>query len=140
MADAQETYNEGAEGFREKDQQEVKLKPSAVEVDQKEKPEDRMKRLNLSAEPYHNYETEQIAKGNAEDAKKDEDKPYEFTANGYTVTEADDNAKDLDESLKKYVITGEDFTREVLGKRNAEVFALTHSAAHAAMPATVPSN
>jgi hypothetical protein len=66
------------------------------------------------------------------------DLPYEFKANGYTVTKGED-VDDLDESLQPYKITAEGFEKVVLGKRTAEIFAETHSLGFKEMPATFPS-
>jgi hypothetical protein len=129
----------------------VTLKPSAVEVNKDERAEDRMKRLNLSNVPGHTYETEQIAKDRAEELKGKDAEPYKYEANGYIVKEADEQPESFTSSvesnnltgseldgLRLYTVTAEgDFTKNIVGKRNAEIYVTTHAEAHKDLPATI---
>ncbi len=124
----------------------VTLKPEAIEAEKfkDEKPEDRMKRLNLSAIPYHTYETEQIAKAAA--AKAPKDVPYKYEANGYTVEEREYKTakdaglpKDTEEFVPytRYVVTADGFEKGFETKQAAEMYARTHAESHKDMPADV---
>ncbi len=112
----------------------VVLKPEAIQsaAPTDETREERMKRLNLSDLPYHTYESEQAMKASHEEVKAKGDVPYEYKANGYTVTEVDD--KDLP---AKYKVTADGFEKFFAEKRDAEVYVETHAEAHKDLPATI---
>lgn len=118
----------------------VTIKPSAIEDKRDEKPEDRMKRLNLSNLPGHTYETEQIQKQRDKEIADKGEVKYEFKANGYTVTEFEDKtvAKDPEGKFpKRYKVSAEGFELVIGTKAAAENYALTHAEAHKDLPATV---
>lgn len=93
--------------------------PSPVE----ETKEERMKRLNISDLPGHTYETEQIQKQRQEELAKEDPKPYEFKANGYTVTEIEGK----DGLPATYLVTAEGYEKGFGNKREAEIWAETHA-------------
>lgn len=96
-------------------EQQVTLKPSAID------PVAPVKDENVSDLPYHNKETEKIALDRAADVQAD--KPYEFKANGYTVTEVEGK----DGLPMTYSVTAEGFERGFADKRDAEIYAETHA-------------
>lgn len=123
--------------------QPVTLKPEAIE------PKSAKVDENVSNIPYHTKETAQIAADRAEELKNQEDKPYEYKVNGYTVTEFEDTPKIAagdkpgelidGEKTTKYKVTADGFEKVFIGKREAEIFVETHAIEFKDMPATFPS-
>ena len=72
--------------------------------------------------PYHNAETAKIAEDRAKELDG-QDKPYEYKANGYTVTE---KAGPF-EGSNVYEVTAGDFVTGFADKRSAEIYADTHA-------------
>lgn len=125
----------------------VTIKPSAIEP--KPISADGVGPNAVHLPPYHNAETAKIAEDRKDDGK---DKPYEFSANGYTVVERDAKDTDAPASLDPALIAalGSDFKHKMWDvtadgdflmtfntKNAAENYALTHAEAHKDLPATV---
>jgi len=125
----------------------VKIKESAIERDINP---DGVGSKGEHLPPYHNPETYQLAKDRAEE-QKGQNKPYEFKANGYTVTERDAREGEIPNPIdpaviealgdqykpKMYDVTAGDFLMTFNTARAAENYALTHAEAHKDLPATV---
>jgi hypothetical protein len=99
--------------------QPVTLKASAIE------PLKQVKDENASDFPYHNKATEKIAVDRAKEVKTD--KPYEYKANGYTVTEKDAVVAEGAAPAKTYVVTADGFEHGFADKRSAEIYVTTHA-------------
>jgi hypothetical protein len=121
----------------------VKIKESAIEKPTDESAEDRMKRLNISNLPGHTYETEHISKQRQDELKSQDSKDYEYKANGYTVSEFEqdepEGVGDDYEPVKAYKVTAEGFEKVFASKNEAAMFVETHAAQFKDMPATFPS-
>lgn len=83
---------------------------------------------------YHNAETAKIAEDRAKDISAD--KPYEYAANGYTVTEVSiQDREDGSGPVLFYKVNAEGFEQVFTSKSDAELFVRTHTLAHKDLPA-----
>ncbi len=106
-----------------------------------------------SLPPYHNAETAKIAEDRAKELDGQEKKPYEYKANGYTVTEKDrknaaalgNNVPDVpnrgwedgNDPSKEYEVKGRNLLMVFPTRRAAEIYVETHAEAHQDLPATI---
>ncbi len=132
----------------------VTLKPSAIEQKNTINP-DGVGNKAVHLPPYHTKETAKIAEDRQkENEDKNKDKPYEYTANGYTVTEKDRKGaaeiahnvpdvpnrgwEDGNDPTKEYEVTADgDFLKVFPTRRAAEIYVETHAEAHKDLPATI---
>lgn len=106
----------------------ITLKSGAVEVT---KPKEE---YTGSDALYHTKETAKIAEERAKEIEDAPEKPYEYTANGYTVKKVDTKKGEEE----KWEVTAEgDFKRGFLSQRDGEIYAETHSPLHKDLPATI---